>query len=371
MTLAHGGMRGIDIQQTKLFHQLSYERVIPPNHPLRHIRRVVDAIFVEMNPLFEQMYADEGRPSIAPERLLRALLVEALYSIRSDRQLVERLQYDLLVKWFVGLDIDEDAWDASTFSRNRDRLMEYEVSRRFFERVLAEAHRRRLLSQKHFTVDGTLIQAWASVKSVRPIDDDDEPPAASGRNPDRHFHGQKRSNETHQSTTDPEARLYRKGDSHGAVPSFMGHVMTENRHGLVVDGEVTIAHGRAEFEAALRMTERLPEGSTVGADKGYDTREVVSTMRQRGVVPHIARNINAVKKRSLIDGRTTTKLGYAISQRRRKIVEEVFAWVKTIAGMRKAKWIGRAAIEWRYVLALAGYNLVRMTTLARSAGAAA
>lgn len=363
-------MRGHEDQQTQLFYQLSYDRIIPEAHPLRHIRRVVDQVLAEMDPLFERMYAEMGRPSIPPERLLRALLVEALYSIRSDRQLVERLRYDLLLKWFVGLDLDEDSWDASTFSRNRDRLMEYEVSRDFFNRVLKEAHRRRLLSQKHFTVDGTLIQAWASIKSVRPKDDDDPPAAGSGgRNPERDFHGQKRTNETHLSTTDHESRLFRKGRFQAAMPSFMGHVMTENRHGLAVDGEVTMATGHAEREAALRMAQRLPTGSTLGADKGYDTADAIDRLRTMGVTPHVAQNIHA-RRSSTIDGRTTRHEGYSISQRRRKIVEEVFGWMKTIAGFRKARWVGRAVIEWRYLLALAGYNLVRMVRLDAKAAVA-
>lgn len=360
-------MRGHDQQQTRLFYNLSYDRVIPEDHPLRHIRRVVDQALREMDPLFAQMYAQIGRPSIPPERLLRALLIEVLYSIRSDRQLVERLQYDLLAKWFVGLDLDEDTWDASTFTRNRERLMTHQVSREFFDRVLKEAHRRRLLSQKHFTVDGTLIQAWASIKSVRPKDDDDPPPPSGGsRNADRDFHGQKRTNDTHGSTTDPEAKLYRKGNGQAALPSFMGHVLTENRHGLVVDGEVTLASGCAEREAAARMAERLGPRSTLGADKAYDTAGMVARLREMQVTPHVAQNVHS-HKHSSIDNRTTRHVGYAISQRRRKLVEEVFGWLKTIGGFRKVRWLGKARIQWRYLLGLAAYNLVRMTSLARRA----
>jgi transposase len=324
-----------------------------------------------MNQLFEGMYARMGRPSIPPERLIRALLIETLYSIRSERQLVERLEYDLLTKWFVGLELDEVVWDASTFSRNRDRFLNQKVSQEFFKRVLAEAHRRRLLSQKHFTVDGTLIQAWASIKSVRPKDedkDDDPPEGGGGRNVEQDFHGQKRTNDTHASTTDPEARLARKGNT-GAVPAFMGHVMTENRHGLVVAGELTQATGTAEREAALRMADDLRSGSTVGADKGYDTADFRAGLRERGITPHVAQNLHR-GKHSSVDGRTTRHPGYAISQRRRKIVEEAFGWLKTVGNFRKARWIGCARIGWRYMLALAAYNLVRMTSIARTTVAA-
>lgn len=356
-------MRGNDTPQTRLFYHISYDQVIPENHPLRHIRRVVDQALSEMDGLFQRMYAQMGRPSIAPERLLRALLIEVLYSIRSDRQLVERLRFDLLVKWFVGLEIDEDGWDASTFSRNRDRLMAYDVSRKFFERVLAEAHRRRLLSEKHFTVDGTLIQAWASMKSIRKIDDDEnDPPAAGGRNEPRDFHGESRTNDTHRSTTDPEARLFKKSKGQAAQPCFMGHVMTENRNGLVVDAELTLATGTAERDVAVSMTKCLPPGSTLGADKGYDARETIAKVRDQNVTPHFAANVYE-NRTSAIDGRTTRHPGYVMSQRRRKLVEEVFGWLKTIGNFRKARWIGRERIEWRYLLGLAAYNLVRLTNL--------
>lgn len=362
-------MRGSDDQQTRLFYNLSYDRVLPEGHPLRHIRRVVDEVLQDMDPVFKEMYAGTGRPSIPPERLLRALLLEILYSVRSDRQLVERLNYDLLAKWFVGLELDEAPWDASTFSRNRERLINHQVSRQFFDRVLKEAHRRRLLSQKHFTVDGTLLQAWASIKSLKPKDqdDDEDPPPGSGgggRNAESNFHGQKRSNDTHASTTDPESRLYRKGHQHPALLGYAGHVMTENRHGLVVDGEVTQATGTAERDAALRMASRLQEGATLGADKGYDTTNMVAQLRQMGITPHIAQNIHE-RKRSTIDQRTTRHEGYRISQRRRKMVEEVFGWLKTVGGFRKVRWVGRANIEWRYLLGLAAYNLVRMSGLTR------
>ena len=359
-------MRGHESSQSRLFYQLNYDSIIPETHPLRHIRRVVDQILADMDPLFARMYADMGRPSIPPERLLRALLIEVLYSIRSDRQLVESLQYNLLMKWFVGLEIDESAWDASTFSRNRDRLMEHEVSRQFFDRVLKEAHRRRLLSQKHFSVDGTLIQAWASVKSVRPVDDEDQEPPTGGRNADHDFHGQTRRNDTHQSTTDPEARLFRKGHRLPALPSFIGHVMTENRHGLVVDAKLTQATGYAERETAVQMAEQLPAGATLAADKAYDTRDTVARLREIGVTPHIAANAHE-RKRTTIDGRTTRHPGYAISQRRRKIVEEVFGWLKTVGNFRKARWVGTASIAWRYLLAVAAYNLVRVTGIERRA----
>ena len=364
-------MRGHDSQQPQIFYQCSYDQIIPETHPLRHIRRIVDQILREMDPLFAEMYAQVGRPSIPPERLLRALLIEALYTIRSDRQLVERLRYDLLLKWFVGLDLDEDSWDASTFTRNRERLMKHAVSRDFLTRVVQEAHRRRLLSQKHFTVDGTLIQAWASIKSIRPKDENDPPPGSGGgRNTPQDFRGQRRTNETHASITDGEARLFKKAHGQAALPCFMGQVMTENRHGLVVDAELTLATGRAEREAALRMADGLPQGSTIGADKAYDTADTVQRLRAMQLTPHLCQNITG-HRGSTIDGRTTRHPGYAISQRRRKLVEEVFGWLKTIGGMRKARWIGRARIEWRYLLAVAAYNLVRITGIERRARASA
>jgi transposase len=309
------------------------------------------------------LYSSLGRPSIAPERLLRASLLQILYGIRSERMLMEQMDYNLLFRWFVGLNMDDAVWDATTFTKNRDRFLCGAVSRKFMDRVLAQARREELLSDEHFTVDGTLIEAWASMKSVKPKDGSGQPPSEGGRNPSVEFRGEKRTNETHGSTTDPEARLYRKAKGKETKLCYMGHALMENRHGLVTDTEVTEATGTAEREAAEQMLSMVPGNGriTVGGDKAFDTKEFVQKIRKLGAIPHVAQN--STGRRSAIDRRTTRHRGYAISQRVRKRVEEIFGWVKTAAGMRKTKYRGVRKVGWMFTLAAAAYNLVRMRNL--------
>ena len=355
-------MRGDAERQADIMLAVTPDEFVPADHPIRRIKPIVDAALVRLSPLFETMYSRRGRPSIPPEHLLKASLLIALYSVRSERQFCERLRYDLLFKWFLDLNIADEPFDASTFSKNRERLLKVDAARAFFGEVVAEARRRRLLSAEHFTVDGTLLEAWASLKSYRPRDDDD-PPAGGGRNAEVDFRGQRRRSETHVSSTDPEARLYRKAAGQAAKLSYLGHVLTENRHGLVVDVELTEANGRAEREAALRMVGRSTSGrATLGADRGYDTRGFVAELRALGVTPHVARN-DRRWGRGAIDGRTTRHPGYAVSQRRRKQVEEVFGWVKTVGGGRKLRYLGQARNRLWLEFAAAAYNLVRMAKL--------
>jgi transposase len=332
------------------------------------VRRLVDGALQALSPRFAAMYSDVGRPSIAPERLLRALLLQAFYTVRSERQLVEQLDYNLLFRWFVGLGIDDEVWDASTFSKNRERFLESDIAGEFFAAVLGQARAEGLLSAEHFTVDGTLIEAWASLKSFRPKDDPQTPGGArSGRNEEVNFHGQRRANDTHASTTDPEARLYRKGSGKEAKLAFMGHVLMENRNGLVVDTRLTPACGTAECDAAIEMIAEVPgtRRISVGTDKGYDSRAFVDTIRVVGAVPHVAQN--DTRRRSTIDARTTRHAGYSISQRARKRVEEIFAWIKTIGGLRKTRHKGATLVGWMWTLVAAAYNLVRMRTLLTAA----
>ena len=337
------------------------ESFIPGDHPIRRIKPIVDDALQRLSPRFDAMYARRGRPSIPPEHLLKASLLIALYSIRSERQFCERLRYDLLFKWFLDLNISDEPFDASTFSKNRERLLAADVARAFFAEVVAEAKRRRLLSAEHFTVDGTLLEAWASLKSYRPRDEQ-EPPPGGGRNPDVDFRGRRRSHDTHVSATDPEAQLYTKAPGQTAKLSYLGHVLTENRHGLVVDVELTAADGYAERQAVVAMLERSVSGcGTLGADRGYDTRDFVAALRGRGVTPQVARNDR--RRRSAVDGRTTRHAGYAVSQRRRKRVEEVFGWLKTVGGGRKLRYVGRARNRSWLEFAVAAYNLVRMAKL--------
>jgi transposase len=357
--------RGDDPQQAGVFSSLSPEERIPPDHPLRAIRVLVDMVLKELSPQFARLYSHTGRPSIAPEKLLRALLLQVLYTVRSERLLMEQLDYNLLFRWFVGLNMDDPIWDASTFSKNRERLLEGEVAHAFFAQVLAQARERALLSDDHFTVDGTLIEAWAGQKSFKRKDTvPPEPPPDDPGNPSIDFRGERRTNATHASTTDPEARLYKKAKGQEAKLAYLGHVLMENRHGLVVDARVTQATGTAEREAALAMAEAIPgqQRVTLGADKNYDTRDLVRELRELRVTPHVAQN--ATGRSSAIDCRTTRHPGYAVSQRKRKRVEEIFGWMKTVGLLRKTRYRGVARVGWMFTFAAAVYNLVRMRTLA-------
>jgi len=360
-------MRGQDQQQSHLFSYLSPESRVRKNHPLRAIRVMADQALERMSPLFDAMYATTGRPSIPPEKLLRAQLIQMLYSVRSERLLMEEIDYNLLFRWFVGMNLDEEVWDPTVFTKNRDRLLDADVAREFLWQVLEQAGEQGLTSDEHFTVDGTLIEAWASLKSFQRKDQKNRPPDDPG-NPTVNFHGEKRSNQTHESTTDPDAKLARKGNGKEAKLSFNGNLVVENRNGLIVATEVFEANGTAERDAALVMLEQLPGGKrvTVGADKGYDTKDFVAECRNMQVTPHVAQN----EKRpggSAIDARTARHPGYAISQRKRKRIEESFGWLKTIALMRKVRHRGIFKVGWVFTFAAAAYNLVRMRNLLSSA----
>lgn len=362
-------MRGEDLRQDELFSYGSLEERIPADHPLRPIRTMGDEILKKMSRRFDALYDDDGRKSIPPERLLRALLLQILYSVRSERLLMEQLAYNLLFRWFVGLSASDPVWHATVFSKNRDRLLEGVVADEFFSRVVEQAREDQLLSDEHFTVDGTLIEAWAGQKSFQPKEKNESTPSPSdaGSNPTVDFHGQKRSNETHESTTDPEARLAKKSRGAEAKLAYMGHLLTENRNGLVVDVRVTQASGTAEREAALEMLQHKPEAQsvTVGADRAYDTKDFVAEVRGMNGTPHVAQN--TAGRRSAIDGRTTRHSGYGISQRKRKRIGEVFGWLKTVALQRKSRFRGVARVGWMFTLAAAAYNLVRMRNLQASA----
>ena len=355
-------MRGPDAQQAAMFSYVSLEERIPADHPLRAIRAMADRALRAMNPLFSELYAPTGRDSIPPERLLRALLLQALYSVRSERQLMEQMRYNLLFRWFVNLNIDDPVWDVTVFTKNRDRLLEGEVAQAFFKQVLAQARAARLLSAEHFTVDGTLIEAWAGHKSFKRKDGPSGPPG-QGKNPEADFRKEKRSNQTHQSTTDPEARLYKKSDAAPAELCYLGHVLMENRNGLVVGARLTQATGTAERESALKLVEEVPAQGriTLGGDKNYDTRDFVDAARSLNVTPHVAQN--TANRKSAIDRRTTHHPGYAISQLKRKRVEEIFGWLKTVAGLRKTRHRGTQRVGWMFTFSLAAYNLVRMRHL--------
>jgi len=355
-------MRGSEDREPALFSYVSLEDRVPRNHPLRTVKKVVDGILRDLSPRFDAMYARVGRPGIPPEQLMRALLLQIFYSVRSERLLMEQLDYNLLFRWFVGLGMDDDVWVPTTFTKNRDRLLSGEVAQAFFVAVREEARRRRLLSDEHFTVDGTLLEAWASHKSFRPKSEPPEP-GGGGRNPEVDFRGEKRSNATHQSSTDPDARLARKGGT-GAKLCYSANVLMENRHGLIVDTEVAHATGTAERDSALAMLERQPgrrRRRTLGADKGYDTKDFVAGARERGFTPHVARN--TAGRRSAIDGRTTRHAGYAVSQRKRKLVEQGFGWDKTVALLRKLRHRGKDLVGWVFAFTSAAFNLVGMRTL--------
>jgi transposase len=353
-------MRGTDHEQSGMFSYISAERRVPKDHPLRPIRVMVDAALKELGPRFDAIYARGGRPSIPPEKLLRALLLQVLYTVRSERMLMEQLDYNLLFRWFVGLNMDDPVWDVTVFTKNRERLLAGEVAQGFFQQVAAQAQAQGLLSAEHFTVDGTLIEAWAGHKSFKRKGDDQQPPPDDPSNPSVDFHGERRSNATHQSTTDPQARLYKKAAGQEAKLCYLGHVLMENRHGLVVNTRLTEAAGRAERKAALAMVEEIPgwQRVTLGADKGYDAKEFVRELRDHRVTSHVAQ-----KQFSAIDQRTSRHPGYALSQWRRKRIEEVFGWIKTVAGLRKTRHRGLARVGWMFTFAAAGYNLVRMRTL--------
>ena len=355
-------MRGPDIQQDALFSTVSPESRVPKDHPLRPIRTMVDTALRKLDTDFNALYSEYGRDSIPPEKLLRAQLLMAFYTIRSERQLMEQIDYNLLFRWFVGFSMDDRVWDHSTFTKNRDRLLEGDIARRFFAQVLSQAKQADLLSKEHFSVDGTMIEALASLKSYRPKDEDG-PPGGGGRNPDVDFHGEKRCRDTHESKTDKDALLFRKSKGAAAKLAYLGHLLIENRNGLVVDAQVTQATGTAEREAAVDMVEALggTHRMTLGADKNYDTKGCVDALRCANVTPHVAQNTS--NRSSAIDGRTTHHAGYATSQRFRKRIEECFGWAKTIGGLRKSHFVGREKLDFRFVLTMTAYNLVRMRNL--------
>jgi transposase len=357
-------MRGFDSQQSAMYSYLSPEQRVPADHPLRAIREMVDRALKGLSRRFNEIYSATGRPSIPPEKLLRALLLQVLYTIRSERMLMEQLEYNLLFRWFVGLNMDEQVWVPTVFSKNRDRLLEGDVAERFFDGVLSQAREKDLLSDEHFSVDGTLIEAWASQKSFQRKDRGDEPPANDPGNPTVNFHGEKRSNDTHESTTDADARLARKSGGHEAKLAYCGNVLMENRNGLVVDTELLQCNGTAERDAAMLMAERI-DGDyrvTLGADKAYDTKEFVKEMRGINVTAQVAQN-DGRRGGSAIDERTTRHAGYQISQQKRKRIEEVFGWLKTVASLRKTRHRGVQKVGWVFTFAATAYNLVRMRNL--------
>jgi transposase len=357
-------MRGDDPRHESMFSYVTPEQRVRADHPLRPIRRMTDAALDRLSPRFTRLYSTTGRPSIPPEQLLRALLLQILYSIRSERLLVEELDYSVLYRWFVGLSMDDRIWDATTFTKNRDRLLQGDVADAFFAEVLAAIRADGLLSDEHFTVDGTLLEAWASHKSFKPKDGPSAP-RDDPKNPTVNFHGQQRRNDTHQSTTDPEARLYKKAVGREAKLGYLAHLLTENRHGFIVDTAVTDAMGTAERDAALMMLGELPLTTrrvTVGADKNFDMPAWVTAVRQMGITPHVAQH--TTNRRSAIDGRTTRHPGYALSQRCRKKVEQPFGWMKTVGLLRKLRHRGGRKVDWIVSFTAAAYNLVRWRTLA-------
>jgi transposase len=356
-------MRGQDHQQSNMFSYLSPNQRVRKDHPLRAIRAIADKALANMSARFDAMYATTGRPSIPPEKLLRAQLIQMLYSVRSERLLMEEIDYSLLFRWFVGMNMDEPVWDVTVFTKNRDRLLDGDVAREFLGEVVNQAREENLTSDEHFTVDGTLVEAWASLKSFQRKDQENRPPDDPG-NPTVNFHGEKRSNETHASTTDPDALLARKSSGKEAHLSYNGNLLVENRNGLIVTTEVFQANGTAERDAALVMLEQIPGETrvTVGADKAYDTKDFVAECRNLNVTPHVAQNVRR-NGGSAVDARTTRHAGYAISQRKRKRIEESFGWLKTIALMRKVRHRGIHKVGWVFTFAAAAYNLVRMRNL--------
>jgi transposase len=357
-------MRGEDHQQSHVFSYLSPEERVRPDHPLRAIREMVDVVLSQLSRSFDSMYAKVGRPSIAPEKLLRAQLLQMLYSVRSERLLMEEMDYNLLFRWFVGLNADDPVWDATVFTKNRDRLLQADVAKEFLAEVVAQARGKGLTSDEHFTVDGTLLEAWASQKSYQAREGKQPLPPDDPGNPTVNFRGERRSNQTHASKTDPEAQMARKGEGKESKLSYSGNLLVENRNGLIVNAEVFLANGTAERDAALVMLEQIPGGKlvTVGGDKGFDTRDFVAECRHLGVIPHVAQNLKR-NGGSAIDGRTTRHHGYRVSQKRRKRIEECFGWLKTIALLRKLRHRGVCKVDWIFAFACAAYNLVRMRNL--------
>ena len=356
-------MRGDDPRNDSMFSYVTPEARVRPDHPLRPIRTMTDAALQRLSPRFDRLYSTTGRPSIAPEQLLRALLLQMLYSIRSERLLMEELDYSVLYRWFVGLSLDDPVWDATTFTKNRDRLLDGDIADAFFTEVLAAIKGEGLLSDEHFTVDGTLLEAWASHKSFKPKGPDRRPPD-DPKNPTVNFHGDVRRNDTHASTTDPDARLYKKASGREAKLAYLAHVLTENRHGFIMDTAVTAATGTAERDAAIVMLGELPLTTrrvTVRADKGYDTRDWVRAVRTMGITPHVAQYTG--NRGSAIDQRTTRHPGYAVSQRCRKKVEQPFGWMKTVGLLRKLRHRGGRLVDWIFTFTAAAYNLVRWRNL--------
>jgi transposase len=357
-------MRGDDHRQDGIFSYISPERRVPQNHPIRAIRKIVDKALEELSAEFEKLYSTTGRPSIAPEKLLRALLIQILYSVRSERMLMEQLNYNMLFRWFVGLSMDDEVWDATTFSKNRKRLLEGNIADAFFDQVVNQAQALGLLSEDHFTVDGTLLEAAASLKSFKKKDDQEQSTPDDPGNPTVNFHGEKRSNTTHQSTTDPEALLSKKGKGKEAKLNYAGHLLMENRNGLVVDANATQATGTAERDEGVIFAQKIggKRRVTLGGDKLYDTYNFVEELREVNVTPHVAQNIHD-RKPSAIDGRTTRHAGYAISQRKRKRIEEIFGWLKTVGLLQKLRHRGLAKVRWTFKFSVAAYNIVRIRNL--------
>lgn len=356
-------MRGDINPQAAMFSYVDLESRIPASHPIRKIRNIVDRAIDAIEPLFDDIYAQNGRPSIPPEMLLRASLLQILFTIRSERQLCERINFDLMFRWFIGLGMDDTVWNHSTFSKNRDRLMLSNIDEHLFDAIKKQAYAKQLLSRDHFSVDGTLLEASASLKSFKPRQQPNEPrhsddDGENGHRQEVNFHGEKRSNKTHQSTTDPESKLFRKGPGKEAKLSFMGHILTENRNGFILDTEVTQAGTSQEWDAGLDLIARQSTrpGLTVGADKGYDTAEFVDGCRVMKVTPHVA----AKSKNSCLDGRTTTKAGYRVSQRKRKRVEEPFGWMKTFGNLRKLSVRGKKNVSWQFRLSATAFNITRL-----------
>jgi transposase len=352
-------VRGPDEQTGDMFSYLSPEQRVRPDHPLRAIRTMTDQVLGELSPRFQRMYSDIGRPSIPPEQLLRALLLQALYTVRSERLLMEEIDYSILFRWFIGLSLDEPIWSPTVFSKNRDRLLTGDIASAFFDAVLRQAREAALLSDEHFTVDGTLLEAWAGLKSFQRTAAGPPPPPDDPGNPTVNFHGETRTNATHASTTDPDAQLYRKGLGKEAKLTYMGHVLLDNRHGLVSNICATAATGTAEREAALLLLTTVPRATTVGADKSYDVASFVAGVCDLGITPHVAQKIRG----SAMPDDLTAEPGYAISQRKRKLIEQVFGWMKTIGGLRKLRHRGGELVDWILTFTAAAYNLIRLRTL--------